>query len=55
LIADLVGIVMLLLLTGVFALLVSPIVLLLLWLNRKILADHRAHSPRRPVYRRMAR
>lgn len=45
--ADLLAFVMMLLLLGVFALLVVPVVLVLLWLNRKLLADHRGRTDRK--------
>lgn len=36
---DLLGLVLMLILMGVFALLIAPVAMVLLWLNRKLLAD----------------
>lgn len=44
--ADLLGLVLMLVLMGVFALLIAPVAMVLLWLNRKLFAEHRGPKER---------
>lgn len=46
--ADLIAFVVLLILTGVFVLLISPVVMVLLWLNRKMMGTGYSQEPREP-------
>lgn len=41
---DLIAFVVMLMLTGVFILLIAPVVMVLLWLNRKMMDTYTGHS-----------